>query len=159
MRDDETYDAEEPREALALARALERGSADEGPPEDALQTAALLRYSAGSGVLADERADAVLDEVLALADRVAGQPAPARAKTRWWWLGALGLAAAAGLVLLVLRRPPEALPTALPAPRAELVQAQLARLEDAAVDERYEAEMRGYRGAVYAALEARYGAR
>jgi hypothetical protein len=160
MRDDETFDAEELREAEALARALERGTADEHLPDEALQTAALLRYSAGGGVLAKDREDAVLEDVLKAADRVAARPAPARAQGLRYWLGALGLAAAIGLVLLLIRRPGEVLPTALPEPSAELLQAQLARLEDRSADARFDSEMRSYRGAVYAALEARYeGAR
>lgn len=159
--DDPTLDEQELREAEALARALDRGSADDELPDDALSAAALIRYSAGGGVLSAEREDAVLEEVLAAADRVRGRQAAPRAPVPLWrWLfGAAGLAASVALVLLIVTGPGEASPTALPAPDARLIEAQLARLEDPAADERFDEAMRGYRGDVYAALEARYGSR
>lgn len=158
MTDEDTFDPEELREAEALARALERGTAHDALPEDALQTAALLRYGAGSGVLAEARERAILEDVLAAAERVAAR----RPVARPWraWAAIVGVALAAGLVVLVLRRPgDERLPSGLPPPSAALVEAQLARLEDPSADARFDAEMRDYRGSVYAALEARYGAR
>lgn len=159
--DDPILDEHELREAEALARALERGSADGELPDDALSAAALIRYGAGGGVLRREREDAVLEEVLAAADRVRERKAaPSSGVPFWRWLfGAAGLAAAVALVLLIVTGPGEASPTALPAPDARLIEAQLARLGDPAADERFDEAMRGYRGDVYAALEARYGSR
>jgi len=154
MSDDDDIDARELREAEALARALERGYAADDLPDDALQTAALIRYSKDGGALSEAREDALLEEVLAAADRA--HPAPA---SRWRWLfGALGLAAAAAL-LLILVRAPDSSPTALPAPNAGLLEAELARLDDPSAEPRFDAEMRAYRGEVYAALERRYGRR
>lgn len=160
---DEDVTERELREAEALACALERGSASDDLPEEALQAAALIRYSAGGGVLREDRAQAVLEEVLAAAERVRErnergarrEPAPL-----WrWLLGAIGLTAAAVLVLVIVAAPGDPAPTALPAPGAELLRAQLARLDDRSADARFERAMASYRGEVYAALEARYGGR
>lgn len=161
MSDEEEIGADEQQEAEALARALDRGSAEAGLPEDALQTAALLRYQRDGGALSPDRSEAILGDVLSVADRIADRAA-ARPEPRrdWrWLLGAVGLAAA--LLLFVWLRPGgEAAPTALPSPDLGLLRAQMARAsggEDA--DDAFEAEMDNYRGAVYASLEERYGAR
>lgn len=154
MNDDDIDDIEL-REAEALAAALDRGRASEGLPDDALETAALLRYSEDGGALAPDREDALLEEVLHVADRVAARE-PRRRAARGWVFGGLGLAA--GLALLIALRP-EPPSTVLPTPSARLLQAQLARMDDASHEPRFDDEMRAYRGAVYSALEARYEAR
>lgn len=154
MNDDD-IDEHELREAEALAMALDRGRASDGLPDDALETAALLRYSEDGGALAPDREDALLEEVLQVADRVTAREP--RRRSAWGWLfGGLGLATAVAL-LIVLRPAPT--PTVLPAPGAGLLAAQLARMDDASNEARFDTEMRQYRGAVYAALEARYEAR
>ncbi len=158
MSDDEPTE-EELREAEALVRALERGSAQEALPEDALETAALLAYSRDGGALSDERRAAILDDLLANAKLP--QPKSTRGPS-WlaWLLPAVGVAAAAGVALLVVVTAERATPPAaagLPAPPPALLTAQAA----AAGGTRREAEvlgerMQSYRGEVYAALEARY---
>lgn len=161
MSDETHFGEEELREAEALAQALERGAASDALPEDALQAAALIRYGADGGALAKDREDAILADVLAAAERVASRASAERPRAPWWrWaLGFAGLALAAALVLLFLRPPSEGTPTALPTPSRALLEAQLARVDESASDGRFEEEMGHYRGAVYAALEARYGAR
>ncbi len=156
---DPEFDEAELREAEALARALERGSADEELPEDALQSAALIRYGAGGGVLREEREDAILEEVLAAADRVRARPKAAAVPWWRWLFGAAGLAAVTALLLVILTSGEAGAPTALPSPDARLIEAQLARIEDRSADARFDEAMQSYRGDVYAALERRYGAR
>ena len=154
----EDYDDDELREAEALARALDRGHAEDGLPEEALQTAALLRYSADGGALPADREAAILEEVLEEAERAARRrPAREAAPPLWRWaLGLLGVGAAvAALLLLVIGPSPD--PTALPTPTAALVGAQIDRLQGD--DEGFEEQMRSYRGEVYAALEERYEGR
>lgn len=150
---------DEAREAEALAAALERGHAGDDLPEDALKVAAMLRYSAGGGALSSERHDAILEDVLKSADRVAARHREAAPRSIWRWLfGAAGLTTAVAAALLIVLRPRPVDPSALPTPSAALVSAQIARLsgeDDAELDE----AMRGYRGDVYAALTERYGAR
>lgn len=158
MIDDDDIDEHELREAEALARALERGSATDELPDDALEAAALIRYSLDGGALAKEREDLLLDEVLAAADRVGHREAP-RAPVWRWLFGALGLVAATALFFLVVRDPEIPAPTALPAPGPRLLEIELARLEDAEAEPHFDSEMRAYRSEVYAALEARYGSR
>jgi len=158
MIDDDDIDEHELREAEALARALERGSATDELPDDALEAAALIRYSRDGGALAKGREDVLLQDVLAAADRVGRREA--RRAPGWRWLfGALGLAAVTALLFLIVRAPEIPAPTALPAPGPRLLEIELARLEDAEAEPRFDSEMRAYRGEVYAALEARYGAR
>lgn len=158
--DDPDLGQDELREAEALAHALERGSATDDLPDEAFQTAALIRYGAGGGALREDREDAVLEEVLAAADRARDRRGTERSTPWWHWLfGAAGLAAAAALVVLIVTSPGQPAPTALPAPDPRLIEAQLARLEGSEADPRFDEAMRGYRGEVYAALEARYGAR
>lgn len=158
MIDDDDIDEHELREAEALARALERGSATEELPDDALEAAALIRYSRDGGALAKEREDLLLQDVLAAADRAARRE-PARAPAWRWLFGVLGFAAATALFFLIVRAPEAPPPTALPAPGPRLLELELARLEDGEAEPRFDSEMRAYRGEVYAALEARYGAR
>jgi len=154
----------ERREAEALKTALERGTASEGLPEDALEAAALLRFSGAEGDLAPDRRKVILDEILASApSRVA---APERtAPVRWlrWFAPAAGVALAAAaawaLVVLVPADPSAHRAARLPAPSPDLLSAQAAaaggsEAEAAALTE----QMRQYRGVLYAALEQRYGA-
>lgn len=148
------FDDAERREAEALALALERGTASEGLPEDALQVAAMIRYGEGGGALSEAREDALLADVLAAADRVAAKrPAP---RVAWWrWALGMGVAVAVIALFVVARPAPDA--TALPVPSRALLEAQLARADGR--DEGFDEAMGDYRGAVYAALEARYGGR
>lgn len=151
-------DENEQAEAEALAQALEGSARDGAPPEDALQTAALLRYSGDEGQLAPDKADSVLAGL----DDVA---IPKAAATRRWWqvwlpLG-VGVAAAAALVLVLLREP-ETAPvqtaaptrTELPAPGAALLSAQAELAHGEAP--RFEDEMRGYREDLLRSLERAY---
>ncbi len=158
MIDDDDIDERELREAEALARALERGSAMDELPDDALEAAALIRYSRDGGALAKEREDRLLEDVLAAAERVGGRERE-RAPVWRWVFGVLGFAAVTALFFLIVRAPDAPAPTALPAPSPRLLELELARLEDDEAEPRFDAEMRAYRGEVYAALGARYGAR
>ncbi len=163
--DADALDADELAEAEALARALERGSGGDELPEDALEAAALIRYSLDGGELPRDREDAILAEVLQGAQRAAERrPAPSR---RPWWMAIFGLgfagAAAAAVVAILIWR---GLPTApaipengAPAPGLEVVRASMGRLEGADHDEAFDAAMRGYRAGVYDALSERYDAR
>ncbi len=158
---DEDIDETERAEAEALAQALDRGSARDGLPEDALQTAALLRYSAGGGELGADREDAVLSDVLAAAEKVAAkraQASPAPSAPWWRWLfGAAGVAALVALALFLwIGRGGDAAPTELPAPSAALLGHALDRLAPGGDDAAYREEMRSYRASVYAALSERY---
>lgn len=167
---DDSVDEDERREADALARALERGSADEDLPEEALQTAALLRYSADGGALDVERAEAILGDVLDASAKAAAkkQSAQSEARAPWWqagwqagWRWVLGLSsvAAIAILLLFLLRPGTVDPTVLPAPSPGLLSAQLARVSAPEADQDFDREMGTYRADVYAALTERYGAR
>lgn len=158
---EDDIEAQERAEAEALAHALERGAARGELPEDALQTAALLRYSAGGGELAADREEAVLADVLADAERMAERraAAPRPAAAPWWrWLLGFGTAAAVVALILVLAWPRAAVaPAELPAPDPSLVSAGLARLSDEAGDDAaYREALSGYRASVYGALGARY---
>jgi hypothetical protein len=153
--EDDALDEKELREAEALARALSRGSADEHLPDEALQTAALIRYSADGGLLRKEREEAILDALLEAVER-----APKRSRERtsvpfWRWLFGLGAVAAVAIALLIVLRPRDLQATALPAPDLSLLRAQTERLQSED-DEAFETEMQRYRGSVYAALTERY---
>jgi hypothetical protein len=147
---------EELREAEALARALERGTADDAMPEDALETAAMLRYAHDEGHLTPEREGAILDELLA---RFPARGA-ARARPRFlrWLIPVVGLTSATAVVILVLRPAPEGGPiSAVPAPSRELLEAQLEAAQGepesgVALDR----AMSAYRSELYAALDERY---
>ena len=124
---DEEPSPEEFAEAEALARALDRGSADGGLPEDALQTAALLRHGAQGSELGAQRSEAILAEAL----RSARPRRPRAAAAPWWrWLLPAGLAAtAAAAAFAVLVGSPTGGPApqtaaALPAPSSALLRAQ-----------------------------------
>jgi hypothetical protein len=161
MSDD--HDEDEAREAEALARALDRGTASDDLPERELQTAALIRYSADGGALSEEREDALLADVIAAADKIAqkkGETKPVPAP--WWrWIAAFaGVSAVAIVIVIVVAGPLRTVePTALPAPNASLLSAQMGRLEDTGDDARFETEMTAYRRDVYDALGERYGSR
>jgi hypothetical protein len=150
-------DAREQREAEALARALD-GAGDPGAPDDALEAAAFLRYTADGGELSDERGAAILDDVLAGLHEPDAEPESvpwwqAIAWPRWLW-PAIGAVAAAAVLVVVVPRAPER--TALPSPGLALLEAQ----GQAAAGEgglRLAREMRGYREHVYGALGERYG--
>lgn len=112
----EPADEEELRSAAALARALEGGADEPDVPQAALETAALLRLSAGGAELAPERRDAIKNELLA--GMAARRPAESerRRRTRpsdWlhglprWLLLGLPLGGTAALCLVLLARGPE----------------------------------------------------
>jgi hypothetical protein len=166
MSDDDEPTEEELAEAEALARALDRGTGDE-VPDDALETAALVRYSHDGGVLADDRKSAIWAEVLDKA-RVPETKAQAGWAFSWlkWLVPAFSLAAATAVAVVVMNgdddapssaglRAPEA--ELLPLPETELLQAQ-ARAASGAPEaaEELERRMRTYRSDLYAALEERY---
>lgn len=158
---DEDIDETERAEAEALAHALDRGSAQDDLPEDALQTAALLRYSAGAGELPGDREEAVLAEVLAAAEKAAAKrtEAPREEGVPWWrWLfGIGGVAALVALALFLwIGRGGPATPTALPTPSASLIGHGLERLAPGGDDAAFRSEMRDYRASVYDALSERY---
>lgn len=112
-------DAEELASAAALARALDGGRAEAGLPLDALETAALLRASAGTAQLGERRRRQLREELLA------SLPPPARHRSRWpsWLLPLLPIAGVAGAWLLLLRNEPSESP---PVPRAAREQAEAA---------------------------------
>lgn len=110
-------DDEELRSAAALARALEGGADEPDVPRAALETAALLRLSAGVAELGRERRDAIKHELLA------GLPAQSerrrrpllagwarwlseRAQAKRWAFLALPLAGTAVVCLLLLTKSP-----------------------------------------------------
>lgn len=151
--DEDALTAEELAEAAALARALERGHAEEALPEDAFQTAALLQFSHDGAELDAARADAILEDVFAEAKVRRPEKAP------WWrWLVPVSLAGAAATaaVLLMLRSAPDAMP--LPRPDGALLQAQAtaAATPTEGAGAELDRAMGAYRGQVLAALEDRY---
>jgi predicted negative regulator of RcsB-dependent stress response len=104
-------DDEERRSAAALARALDGGPAGPDLPQAALETAALLRLSAGVDQLGDERRAQIRRELLEQLAR-APHSKPGKAARQGvtlprWLLLAFPLAGAAALSLLVFVRGPE----------------------------------------------------
>lgn len=150
MSDDLDPTEDELREAAALAQALEHGSGKADMPEDALEVAALLRYSVDGGTLGADRESAVRGEVLR------SRPRSAPLERPWWmrWLPITAIAATAGAaaLALLLKEPEGAM---LPKPPAGLLRAQL-EAEQQGV-ESVEAEMAPYRVSMYESLHARYG--
>jgi hypothetical protein len=160
---DEPPTAEEAATAAALRRALDLEAAA-GPARADVEAAAFLGFSRDAGALAPDRAEAVLRRVLAQPPAeqpaaAAEQPAaaPVRARGRraaWRWAMPVAACAAAAAALLAVgaRRGG----TALPAPPAALLRAQVraARVGGAAMD--LEPEMRAYRQRLFAALGERY---
>jgi hypothetical protein len=152
--DDEEPTAEELEEAARLARALERGHAPEGAPNDALGAAALLRYAKDGGALDPERSREIFEDALSRA-----RPPPARPRLRYTLLGLLGLAAvgAASFMFVLRDQTPES-DTVLPAPPRALLEAQLAAASGPTASLDLLAAQTGeYRGRVYAKLREHYG--
>ena len=152
--DDDEPTAEELEEAARLARALERGHAPEGAPNDALAAAALLRYAKDGGALDPDRSREILQDALSRA-----KPPRARPRLRYTLLGLLGLAAAgaASFVFVLRQQPPEG-DTVLPAPPRALLEAQLAAASGPTASLDTLATATGeYRGRVYAKLREHYG--
>jgi predicted negative regulator of RcsB-dependent stress response len=110
MKDDrapiEPADEEELRSAAALARALDGGPAEPDLPQAALETAALLRLSAGVAPLRDERRAEIRRELLQSLPPVSRERRRRFTLPRWLVLG-LPLAGTAVLGVLVLARHPE----------------------------------------------------
>lgn len=149
---------DEEREAEALAHALERGHGSDELPEDALETAALLRYGQDGGELGRERSEAILEEVLGSARAPESKPSPSWLK----WLVPLGGLAAAGAAVLIALRVVgpggDATAVAMPEPDVELLRAQAEAA--AGSDEAASAlssRMRDHRGQLVVALGERYG--
>jgi len=114
MVDEETEPTpDELREAEALARALDGRSSATPAPQDALETAALLRYARDGGALAPER-----ERALAARVRATWRSRRARVLTSAL-AGSLALAAS---LLLLLRTSSPALD--VPAPPLTLLSAQ-----------------------------------
>jgi predicted negative regulator of RcsB-dependent stress response len=110
-------DDEELRSAAALARALDGGSAGSDLPQAALETAALLRLSAGAGTLDEKRRAEIRAELLTGLPRAAARQRGSKARGGWlpaslprWLIVSFPLAGVAALGLLMLGRPtpPEA---------------------------------------------------
>ncbi|RLB53888.1 MAG: hypothetical protein DRJ42_10640 [Deltaproteobacteria bacterium] len=164
---DDELSPEELAEAEALRRALDRGAGDPALPDDALEAAALLRYSAGDDELGEGRMDAILGDVFAEA-KVPAQPDEEEAKTAPWlgWLKWLfpvgGLAAAAAVAMLaVMSAEPAPMDgtaaTRLPAPTAALLRAQAQAAGPGEEGQLALASAMGsYRGAVLGSLQERY---
>jgi len=135
-------------EAESLARALEgrRESRSGGSAiEDLLAAAYLLQASARQ--LNDLRAQAILNRAWRVPRRGLARAVVA------------GLAAAAAALLVIALRPRQ--PATLPAPRPELLRAQLAaaRPDGAEAMGQLDSEMSAYREQVFGALERAYGSR
>lgn len=90
-------------EAEALAAALEAGSASPAVPDDALESAALLRFSETGGKLDKARADRILEDILSGSARVASAPVSlwTTLRRRALVVGVPLLAAAAALLLWI----------------------------------------------------------
>lgn len=164
MSDD--ADKTERSEAEALAAAPDGARPDPGgAPEPELETAALLRYSAGEGELSAQRADALLDELLRDAP-----PARAPSGTHLLrflpWMAA-GIAATT-VVLLWLSplgsergaevgsTPVGATMDALPTPPPALLRAQAQASRQGGSRAALDAQMTAYRERVLRALDNRY---
>jgi len=151
---------EELRQAMELARALDRGTADDAP-EDALGVAALLLHAQDGSELGGERADAIFEDML----RDAKPPSVEKKSSLAWlrWLVPTGAFVAAAVALLLFLRPaPTVRAARLPEPPTELLMAQLRAAAggssegaEAAQDDE-ERAFGDYRSGVYAALEERY---
>lgn len=147
--------AEELAEAASLARAMDGVSDDgaDGVDEMAMATASLLAYSEGAAELRDDRADAVLADVLKTARRPESKQIPEKLPARPWWrlLAPLPFAAAAAAAFFVFNTKAVVLPT----PSVSLIEAQ-ARAAAGQDAERLDVEMSDYRSELYAALEEGY---
>lgn len=149
VHDDDMPPADETelREAAALARALEDGSAHPDLPEDAWQVAMLLRH------MHHAQPDTTLPAAL---EKALDDEARRRKRRRLRTLGAsFGAALAlAALLLLTVGRAPGA--TRFPPPSLALLEAQARAATTHGAAAELEAEMRTYRRELYAALDARY---
>ena len=141
---------EEIREAEALARALEGDGSSPDLPEDALQTACLLR----AGDLDQKTSQAVFEKVLADSDLAKPKSRPARLR----WLVPVGGLATVALVGILLAQPQaQPAPATLPEPEAALLQAQGEAASPKGQDLVALAEqMNRYRRNMYQALSERY---
>ena len=149
--DDDEPTAEELADAERLARALERGHSAEPVPDEALATAALLRFSRDGGALSAESAERIFEEALSGAT-------PARRKLRWGYtlFGLLGLAAAGAASVTLVVRSQEPEPAALPEPPRALLDAQVAAASIRSSLATLDDETTKYREAFYAKLRKRY---
>ncbi len=148
---------EELAEAEALMRALERGSGTD-LPEDALETAALLRYSAGEDELGEARMDAILDDVFDNAKQPEKEEAPSLWLSWLRWLVPVGaLAAASAFALVMMSQGPAPVATRLPPPDVALLtaQAQVASQTEGA-DGALASAMGDYRQVMLSSLSQRY---
>src|ERR1051325_7466281 len=98
--DEDEPTPEELEEAERLGRALERGNAPGGVPEDALAAAALLRFAKDGGALDPDRSRAIFEDAVKNARPLRA----AKKRIRFMLFGLLGVAAAgAASVVLVVR--------------------------------------------------------
>lgn len=156
MQDDDAT-PEERLEAEALAKALERDRAEPALPDDALETAALLRYARDGGALGQDKQDAILKEILETA-----RP-PKRARTSWLlrfrWPLLAALSTAATVAVFVAFGQNEsaqmARTAAIPPPSTALLRAQLSAASGGDLAQ-LEIHMRPYRAEIVQAMEGRY---
>lgn len=156
MKDQDVPKPEEEIEAKELAKALEGREKTGRAPEDAFETAAMLRYTSGRNQLSKERKEALLERVLD--DPTTAEPPSWWASWSFRWIVSTGLASGVAALALVvaLQGDEELFPTTLPPPSEDLLAAQMAAVsgEQGA----FEMEMSRYRSDVYGALSRRYGA-
>ena len=153
--DEDEPTPEELEEAERLARALERGNAPGGVPEDALATAALLRFAKDGGALDPDRSRAIFEDAVKNARPLRA----AKKRIRFTLFGLLGVAAAGAASVVLVVRSQSAEPAAsLPAPPRALLEAQVAAASGAPGNlDALALETAQYRGRVYASLRERYG--
>lgn len=152
-------DDKERREAEELRKALDGEPVDQSAlPEDALETAALLEYTATGGELDPKAEERILDEILKAKPETSHQP-----KIPWPWISGLAAAGAVAAALLLVVVPmansPE--PTAqtpthatvtIPPPGSILLTAQ-AEAIDGVSTEAFDAEMAVYRKRLFSTLK------
>lgn len=139
------------REAEALARALEGDGSPQGIPEDALQTAGLLRASREDAGLDPGRQKEILEKILPEKKEPRGIP---------WLRWLVPVAGVAGILLLVMMVPiysktPRHAAVRFPAPPRSLlmIQARAAQGKDL---KELQNKMQKYRGRMYASLTGKY---
>jgi hypothetical protein len=154
----------EAREAEALRRALAGERPESEPPQEALETAALLRYARSAGHLDPARREDLRGRLRSAL--------PGRRRRRWLWaLAPLPVVAAAAVLMTVplssrqsaapvsvAPSPPPSPPSPLPLPSPSLLEAQAAAARgDRQALATLDLEMRAYRKAMLDRLLERGG--